>query len=65
MGVGQSILEQKDKSFTGFAAHRPLGNINRSRKDTSPHSADFRARVNGCPYHEPASTTDAKPTYSS
>ena len=41
--------------WTGIAAHRPLGNINRARKDTYRHSADFRARTNGCPYHEPAS----------
>jgi hypothetical protein len=40
--------------WTGLAAHRPLGNINRARRDTYRHSADFRARFNGCPYHEPA-----------
>ena len=40
--------------WTGIVAHQPLGNINRSRRDTYRHSADFRARVNGCPYHEPA-----------
>ncbi|KQT33573.1 catalase [Sphingomonas sp. Leaf412] len=39
--------------WTGLAAHRPLGNINRSRRDVYRHSADFRARVNGCPIHEP------------
>ena len=41
--------------WTGIAAHQPLGNVNRARRDTYRHSADFRARVNGCPYHEPAS----------
>ena len=41
--------------WTGIAAHRPLGNINRARRDTYRHSADFRVRVNGCPYHEPTS----------
>ncbi len=40
--------------WTGLAAHRPLGNINRARNATYRHSADFRARVNGCPYHEPS-----------
>lgn len=40
--------------WTGIAAHQPLGNVNRARRDTYRHSADFRARVNGCPYHEPA-----------
>lgn len=41
---------------TGLAAHQPLGNINRARNETYRHSADYRVRVNGCPYHEP---TDA------
>ena len=40
--------------WTGLAAHQPLGNINRSRRDVYKHSADFRARANGCPIHEPA-----------
>lgn len=39
--------------WTGLAAHRPLGNINRARRDTYRHSADFRAKANGCPIHEP------------
>ncbi len=39
--------------WTGLAAHQPLGNINRARNEPYRHSADFRARVNGCPYHEP------------
>lgn len=39
--------------WTGLAAHRPLGNINRARNEPYRHSADFRARFNGCPYHEP------------
>ncbi|MEP7184389.1 MAG: catalase family protein [Rhodanobacter sp.] len=44
--------------WTGLAAHQPLGNINRARRMAYLHSADFRARVNGCPYHEPASSQD-------
>ncbi|MBB3693143.1 catalase family protein [Sphingomonas sp. BK580] len=40
--------------WTGLAAHQPLGNINRARRDTYRHSADFRARANACPIHEPA-----------
>ncbi|WP_085810877.1 catalase family protein [Sphingomonas sp. TZW2008] len=40
--------------WTGLAAHQPLGNINRARNATYRHSADYRARVNRCPYHEPA-----------
>ena len=39
--------------WTGIAAHQPLGNINRARNEPYRHSADFRARVNACPYHEP------------
>ena len=39
--------------WTGLAAHQPLGNINRARRDTYSHSADYRARFNGCPIHEP------------
>ncbi len=39
--------------WTGIAAHRPLGNINRARNVPYRHSADFRARTNGCPYYEP------------
>lgn len=40
--------------WTGLAAHRPLGNINRARRDTYKHSADFRQARNRCPIHEPA-----------
>ncbi len=40
--------------WTGLAAHQPLGNINRARRETYEHSAGFRARVNGCPMHEPS-----------
>jgi len=47
--------ETRFSVWTGIAAHRPLGNVNRGRKDTYRHSADYRARVNGCPYHEPGS----------
>ena len=39
--------------WTGLAAHRPLGNINRARNAPYRHSADFRQRFNGCPIHEP------------
>ena len=45
--------------WTGLAAHQPLGNINRARNETYRHSADFRARVNGCPYHEPMGQTSS------
>ncbi|KQT64253.1 MULTISPECIES: catalase family protein [unclassified Aureimonas] len=51
----QAVDEEMHFSiWTGLAAHRPLGNINRARKDTYAHSAEFRARFNGCPMHEPS-----------
>ncbi|ONG51087.1 catalase [Pseudoroseomonas deserti] len=45
--------------WTGLMAHQPLGNINRARRDTYRHSAQFRARVNGCPMHEPGARSGA------
>lgn len=41
--------------WTGLAAHRPLGNINRARNAPYRHSANVRQRFNGCPIHEPGS----------
>jgi hypothetical protein len=52
--VRQVNEEMRFSIWTGIAAHRPLGNINRARREPYRHSADFRARVNGCPYHEPS-----------
>jgi catalase len=40
--------------WTGLAAHQPLGNINRARRDTYQHSARFRESFNRCPIHEPS-----------
>jgi hypothetical protein len=54
----QSVNEEMRFSiWTGLAAHQPLGNINRARRDTYRHSADFRAKFNGCPFHEPPGAT--------
>ena len=39
--------------WNGLSAHRPLGNINRARREPYRHSSDFRSRVNKCPMHEP------------
>lgn len=36
-----------------LADHRPLGGINRARKDTYEMSTQLRAKQNGCPIHEP------------
>lgn len=38
--------------WTGLSAHRPLGNVNRARRDAYRHSADFRQLANRCPIHE-------------
>lgn len=37
----------------GLAAHQPLGNINRARRESYRYSADRRRGANGCPLHEP------------
>lgn len=41
--------------WTGLAAHQPLGNINRARRETYEYSARFRANFNRCPIQEPPS----------
>ena len=45
--------EMRFSPWIGLAAHRPLGNINRARKEPYEHSAGYRARFNKCPIHEP------------
>ncbi|MCF1464382.1 catalase family protein [Agrobacterium vitis] len=45
--------EMRFSVWTGLADHQPLGGINRVRKDTYQHSAEFRAKFNRCPFHEP------------
>jgi len=37
----------------GISAHRPLGSINRARKEAYAMAAGFRAVHNRCPIHEP------------
>lgn len=37
----------------GLAAHRPLGSVNRARREAYEMSADYRGRFNGCPISEP------------
>lgn len=51
--------ETRFSVWTGIAAHQPLGNINRARRDTYRHSADYRAAFNNCPYHEPQTSEDS------
>lgn len=45
--------ETRFSIWTGLAAHQPLGNVNRARRDTYRHSAEFRQAFNRCPIHEP------------
>ena len=40
--------------WTGLAAHQPLGNVNRARRQAYRHSATFRETFNKCPIHEPS-----------
>ena len=49
--------EMRFSVWTGLAAHRPLGNINRARNAPYKHSAGFRQRFNKCPIHEPAAVS--------
>lgn len=51
--VQQVNEEMRFSVWTGIAEHQPLGDINRARRDTYRHSADFRATANRCPIHEP------------
>ncbi|WP_374942321.1 catalase family protein [Sphingomonas sp.] len=39
--------------WNALDAHRPLGGVNRVRKDTYTFSQDYRGRFNGCPLHQP------------
>ncbi len=56
-GLVQKVNEEMRFSpWTGLAAHRPLGNINRARKEPYEHSADYRVQFNRCPIHEPSGT---------
>jgi hypothetical protein len=51
--VGAVEDQMRFSVWTGLAAHQPLGEINRARRDTYNHSAGFRATANRCPIHEP------------
>ena len=46
--------EMRFSPWIGLVAHQPLGNINRARKEPYEHSAEYRARFNRCPIHEPS-----------
>ncbi len=58
---GTSERQEEKLAFSvwhGLTAHRPLGAVNRARKDTYTFSAEWRGRFNGCPMHEPKSVDD-------
>ena len=58
-GTSDKVEDQLSFSpWHGIAAHRPLGGINRARKSPYRFSADYRARFNGCPIHEPKSVEE-------
>lgn len=44
--------------WNGIAAHQPLGNVNRARRDTYRFSAEYRGTFNGCPMHQPRHLAD-------
>lgn len=44
--------------WNALDAHRPLGNVNRARRDTYRFSQDYRGSFNGCPLHQPTSLAD-------
>ncbi len=52
----------EDKLFfapwQGLEAHRPLGGINRARRDPYRMSGEFRAQFNGCPFAEPRALSE-------
>lgn len=48
-------------AWTGLQAHRPLGAVNRARREPYRMSAAFRADFNGCPIHEPAAAEGDAP----
>lgn len=59
-GWTQPRAEQVDdhmrfSPWIGLEAHRPLGSINRARKSSYEHSAEFREKYNSCPIHDPRS----------
>jgi hypothetical protein len=58
---GASDATEDALSFSpwhGLSAHRPLGAVNRARQDSYVMSAQYRARFNGCPVHEPRALSD-------
>lgn len=49
--VEQADDRMRFSPWNGIMAHRPLGSVNRARRETYRYSAHFRAEANGCPIH--------------
>jgi len=63
LSLGTDLAGQIDEQsffspWHGLAAHRPLGSVNRARRQAYEMSAEFRAKFNGCPMHDLASPLD-------
>lgn len=57
LAMGTDLANEIDERtffspWHGLAAHRPLGSVNRSRRQAYEMSSDFRANFNGCPMHD-------------
>ena len=57
MSIGTDLASDVDEQtffspWHGLAAHRPLGSVNRARRQAYEISAEFRAKFNGCPMHD-------------
>ena len=57
LSMGTDLAGEVDEQtffspWHGLAAHRPLGSVNRARRQAYEMSAEFRARFNGCPMHD-------------
>jgi len=57
LSLGTDLAAQVDDQtffspWHGLAAHRPLGSVNRARRQTYEMSANFRGSFNGCPMHD-------------
>ena len=57
LSLGTDLANEVDEHtyfspWHGLAAHRPLGSVNRARRQAYEMSANFRAEFNGCPMHD-------------
>ena len=57
LSLGTDLAKQIDDEtffspWHGLAAHRPLGSVNRARRQAYEMSAEFRGKFNGCPMHD-------------